>query len=209
MSETREADSGKLSLAKPKKLELKKTLDGGQVRQSFSHGRSKTVAVEIKKKRSIGRDASPDRTTRLRVRPPAAKEAASEETVAAAEPATIVDQAETISRSAGIVLRELTDDEKEARARALEGAKRADSEARQRAEVEATRRGAIDAADGTGIVAARGRLDTRWLKGAPARKRRTSASAHSIPEKRSHSSPGATPWAARIVSMSPGLINPE
>ena len=140
MSETREADSGKLSLATPKKLELKKTLDGGQVRQSFSHGRSKTVAVEIKKKRSIGRDAAPDRTTRLRVRPPAAKEAASEETVAAAEPATGVEQAETISRSAGIVLRELTDDEKQARARALEGAKRADSEARQRAEVEATRR---------------------------------------------------------------------
>ena len=140
MSETREADSGKLSLAKPKKLELKKTVDGGQVRQSFSHGRSKTVAVEIKKKRSIGRDAGPDRTTRLRARAPAVREAASEETVAAAEPARVVEQAETISRSAGIVLRELTDDEKVARARALEGAKRADSEARQRAEVEATRR---------------------------------------------------------------------
>ena len=141
MSETRETDSGKLSLAKPKKLGLKKTVDGGQVRQSFSHGRSKTVAVEIKKKRLIGRDAAAaNRTTanKLRARTPATKEALTEETVA--ETPRVIEHAETISRSAGIVLHELTDDEKEARARALEGAKRADSEARQRAEIEATRR---------------------------------------------------------------------
>jgi translation initiation factor IF-2 len=41
-----------LKLSSPGKLELKKTVDGGQVRQSFPHGRSKTVAVEVKKKRT-------------------------------------------------------------------------------------------------------------------------------------------------------------
>jgi translation initiation factor IF-2 len=36
-----------------KKLELKKSVKAEQIRQSFSHGRSKTVAVEVKRKRVI------------------------------------------------------------------------------------------------------------------------------------------------------------
>jgi len=40
-----------LTLSRPKKLELKKTVETGQVRQSFSHGRSKTVQVEVRRKR--------------------------------------------------------------------------------------------------------------------------------------------------------------
>lgn len=53
-------DTGKkpLTLKKPGKLELKKTVDAGTVKQSFSHGRSKMVAVEVKKKRSFAQDAS-------------------------------------------------------------------------------------------------------------------------------------------------------
>src|SRR5438093_6305763 len=35
------------------KLELKKTVESGQVRQSFSHGRSKVVQVERKRKRQF------------------------------------------------------------------------------------------------------------------------------------------------------------
>jgi translation initiation factor IF-2 len=42
-----------LKLSSSGKLELKKTVDGGQVKQSFPHGRSKTVAVEVKKKRTF------------------------------------------------------------------------------------------------------------------------------------------------------------
>jgi len=59
MSDTKE-DSGKkpLSLNRPGKLELRKTVATGQVKQSFSHGRSKTVAVEVKKKRTFARGAS-------------------------------------------------------------------------------------------------------------------------------------------------------
>ena len=51
-----------LSLAGRGKLELKKPVSAdaaaaaGSVKQSFSHGRSKTVAVEVKRKRTDGAD---------------------------------------------------------------------------------------------------------------------------------------------------------
>src|ERR1700744_5072951 len=45
-----------LSLSRGK-LELKKTVESGQVRQSFSHGRSKVVQVERKKTRQFERGA--------------------------------------------------------------------------------------------------------------------------------------------------------
>ena len=48
----------KLSLSQPGKLELKKTVEGGQVRQNFSHGRSKVVTVEVKKKRTFAPGSS-------------------------------------------------------------------------------------------------------------------------------------------------------
>jgi len=35
------------------KLQLKKTINAGQIKQSFSHGRSRSVSVEVKKRRSI------------------------------------------------------------------------------------------------------------------------------------------------------------
>ena len=35
------------------KLQLKKTFNVGQIKQSFSHGRTRSVAVEIKKKRIL------------------------------------------------------------------------------------------------------------------------------------------------------------
>ena len=53
MTDNKGDDSNKLSLNRPGKLELKKTVDAGQVKQSFSHGRSKSVAVEVRKKRTF------------------------------------------------------------------------------------------------------------------------------------------------------------
>ena len=52
MSEANEQDKAG---ARPQRLQLKKTVESGQVRQSFSHGRSKTVTVEVKKKRTLVR----------------------------------------------------------------------------------------------------------------------------------------------------------
>jgi translation initiation factor IF-2 len=51
-----EPGRGKLSLGKPGRLELKKTVERGQVRQSFSHGRSKAVKVEVRKRRTFVSD---------------------------------------------------------------------------------------------------------------------------------------------------------
>jgi translation initiation factor IF-2 len=59
MTEAKETEIKKpLTLSRPGKLELKKTVQTGQVRQSFSHGRSKTVTVEVKKKRTYAPSAS-------------------------------------------------------------------------------------------------------------------------------------------------------
>ncbi|HET7154317.1 MAG TPA: translation initiation factor IF-2 associated domain-containing protein, partial [Hyphomicrobiaceae bacterium] len=53
MSETKETADKTLSVSTRKPLSLKRTVDAGHVRQSFSHGRSKSVVVEKKKKRTI------------------------------------------------------------------------------------------------------------------------------------------------------------
>jgi translation initiation factor IF-2 len=50
-------DKGQGQLNRPGKLELKKTVESGQVRQNFSHGRSKMVRVEVRKKRTYAPDA--------------------------------------------------------------------------------------------------------------------------------------------------------
>jgi translation initiation factor IF-2 len=63
MSETKETNDKTLSVAPRKPLSLKRTVESGHVRQSFSHGRSKSVVVEKKKKRTIsagGDDAHGD-----------------------------------------------------------------------------------------------------------------------------------------------------
>jgi translation initiation factor IF-2 len=54
MSESNDQDGGKgrLSLRPSGRLELGRTVDAGSVRQSFSHGRSKVVQVEVRKKRA-------------------------------------------------------------------------------------------------------------------------------------------------------------
>jgi translation initiation factor IF-2 len=52
MSETKETTDKTLSVGR-KPLSLKRTVESGHVRQSFSHGRSKSVVVEKKKKRTI------------------------------------------------------------------------------------------------------------------------------------------------------------
>ena len=65
MAETdKETKSSKkpLSLSRPGKLELKKTVEGGSVRQNFSHGRSKLVTVEVRKKRTFTQDSGGEMT---------------------------------------------------------------------------------------------------------------------------------------------------
>src|SRR5271155_3007817 len=55
------------------RLELRKSVEAGQVRQSFSHGRSKPVTVEVRKKRVFG--PGPAEPARLQTVPAVAREA--------------------------------------------------------------------------------------------------------------------------------------
>ena len=57
MSETKDKDKNKpLGLSRPGTLQLNKTIESGQVRQNFSHGRSKMVQVEVRKKRTYAQN---------------------------------------------------------------------------------------------------------------------------------------------------------
>ena len=68
MTESNDQDrKAPLTLTKPGKLELKKTVETGQVRQNFSHGRSKVVTVEVRKKRTF----TPDHPTQQNPAPTA------------------------------------------------------------------------------------------------------------------------------------------
>ena len=131
-----------LSLKRPGRLELKKTVDAGQVRQSFSHGRSRAVAVEVRKKRTLKRSPAADGVAAPKAKAPAPKAPPPEPvTEQPAPPQDDVHQTSTAPRSR-VVLRTLTTDEKAARARAVEDAIRLERQERERAEEEARRRAA-------------------------------------------------------------------
>ena len=131
-----------LSLKRPGRLELKKTVDAGQVRQSFSHGRSRAVAVEVRKKRTLKRGPAADGVAAPKAKAPAPKQPLPQpEAETLQPPQEEVQQTSTAPRSR-VVLRTLTTDEKAARARAVEDAIRAERQERERAEEEARRRAA-------------------------------------------------------------------
>ncbi len=125
MTESHEGNRKKpLGLSRPGRLELKKTVETGQVRQSFPHGRSKSVTVEVKRKRTFTQDAG---GLLHEVKTPAPDLAAAHAEAAAAEAGTAIPHT-------------LTDEEKAARVRALKSAVQADHEARKRYESEEIRR---------------------------------------------------------------------
>src|SRR5262245_24022780 len=125
-----------------------------QVRQKFSHGRTRAVTVEVKKqaKRPVGSTAAAPAPTPAPEAAPAAPTGrtlklgggTAAPTRSTATPAATRPAGETGSR--GIVLKTLTEEEKEARTRALAGADRDAVVARQRAAEEAKRRAVEDAA---------------------------------------------------------------
>ncbi len=134
MSDTKQPDDKTLTLGGRKTLSLRRTVESGTVRQNFPRGRSKPVLVEKKKRRIIG----PGETEARASEPAPAPEAPKPAPKKAAEPAPAA-PAEEAPR-AGVVLRTLTDEEKDARAHALAEAKVREEEERRNAEVEAKRR---------------------------------------------------------------------
>src|ERR1700674_5653552 len=112
-----------LSLGRPggARLELRKQIETGQVRQSFPHGRSKTVTVEVRKKRALV-PGQPERP---------------ETPAETAKPATPL--AQPARRPAVLPGGGLTAGERAGRERALQGAIKANEEAKKHAVDEAER----------------------------------------------------------------------
>jgi translation initiation factor IF-2 len=120
----------------------KTTVEQGRVRQSFSHGRTKTVVVETKRKRALvsGRpDAASQPEAKPAVATPAPKPTAQPEPPVAEKPAR-----------SGVVLRTLSEDEKDARERALADARVREAEERRQAELDARNRAVTEAAEAAG-----------------------------------------------------------
>src|SRR6185295_2279526 len=138
MTSANEEESKKsLKLSRPGRLELKKTVDAGQVRQSFPHGRSKAVSVEVKRKRTFA---------------PGAGGRMTEVTADALGLSEIVAHEDT-SADERLALHHLTAGERAARLRALEDAQRheelrkaLDAELRRQAEEESLRQAAEEEA---------------------------------------------------------------
>jgi translation initiation factor IF-2 len=129
MSDTKTPGDKTLTVGPPKTLTIKRPVEQSTVRQSFSHGRSKQVVVEVKR-----RVAGPDAKEPVAPRAPApqVQQAAPRPAPAAPPPPA--------RPSSGMLLRTLSEDEKEARQRALSDSRGREAEARRIAEEEARAR---------------------------------------------------------------------
>ncbi|WP_340116472.1 translation initiation factor IF-2 [Pelagibius sp. 7325] len=120
-----------LKLNQPGKLQLKKTVETGQVRQSFSHGRSKAVTVEVKRSRTFERGTS----GRMKEVTEAAAEA---EAVLNEAPAPAVPQPEVEEKPT--TAKRLSAEERASRVRALEVAREEEAARKEREAEESKRR---------------------------------------------------------------------
>jgi translation initiation factor IF-2 len=134
---TEKTGEKKLSVAATKALSLKgRGVEQGVVRQSFSHGRSKTVVVEKVKSRAPVRakaDAGTAAVVPAKRVSPAAPAAQVPPPAASQGPSPAV----VAPKPSGVVLRTLTEEERTARARALDDARFREAEERKIAEEEA------------------------------------------------------------------------
>ncbi len=138
MSESKDSGDTELGAGAKRTLSLKKTVGAGQVRQSFSHGRTKAVVVEHKRKRTLNLKEDDEAPEAVKQEAPAstiqAQVAATSTPIEAAR-ATVARQAQPTIAVKPVpekterrpmqtgkgrqVLRTLTEDERMARERAL------------------------------------------------------------------------------------------
>jgi translation initiation factor IF-2 len=141
MSDTKSGDDKTLSVNTKKTLTLKRPgMEQGTVRQNFSHGRTKSVLVETKKRKfSLPGDKpeTPQAPVTLKPRAPAAP-------APAAAPAPQPAPRPVATERSGMVLNELSTEEMDARRRALQDSKVREVEERKRAAEDAKRRAEED-----------------------------------------------------------------
>ncbi|GAA4767987.1 translation initiation factor IF-2 [Stakelama sediminis] len=117
-----------------RKLGLKRTVETGKVKQSFSHGRSNTVVVEVKRRRVLGRPGEEPQREEAREAAPAPAPAPQTPAPAPRKPAA--DDAQSRRELQEKLLREA----EEARMNALEEARRREERERQQASEDEARR---------------------------------------------------------------------
>ena len=122
MSETNETEGKGARGGSKMTLNVRRTVESGHVRQSFSHGRSKSVLVEKKKRRAVGSTPTPQPVEEAEPKPQIAEVARKPKAEETAQ-----------QRSKGQVLRQLSDEEKDARTKALYDARQRDADERLRA----------------------------------------------------------------------------
>ena len=137
MNETSNTDKPTGAQTPKSTLHLKRPVEQGTVRQSFSHGRSKSVVVEKVKRRILG----PGETTPA-ASAPAAPSAKPTISIAPRGPTTPAPARPTAPPppKTGVVLPTLTAEQREARARALLDARAREEEDRRRQEADAEAR---------------------------------------------------------------------
>jgi translation initiation factor IF-2 len=171
-----EASKGRLSLRPAGRLELGRTVDAGSVRQSFSHGRSKVVQVEVRKKRAPGPTPPGAPGTSGPPAVPTARGGAGTARAPSGGPARALTATELAARQRALVEQQREAAKREAERReqekisilsAAEEARRREEEARKAAEEEA-RRAADEAAELETAEAARKAAEAAAAAPAPA-----------------------------------------
>ncbi len=149
MSDTKNQGDKTLHVSS-KTLSLKRPVEQGVVRQSFSHGRSKAVVVEtVKRRPAVGHGGTKDE----KPAPQQAAAPASAPKPAAPAPTPRVAQqgrpprASSNAPRSGVVLQTLSDQERDARMNALVDARRREEEDRKRQAEEAARRAEREVAE--------------------------------------------------------------
>jgi len=127
-----------LHMSQTKTLSLKRPVEQGMVRQSFSHGRTKAVVVEKVKRRIIGPGEATEAASvapKPAVQAPLAATPAPASTTRPMPPRSA--PAPKSTAPSGVVLRTLTEDERDARSLALIEARKREEIERRQAEIEA------------------------------------------------------------------------
>ncbi len=176
MNDSSNSGDKTLTMTPSKTLSLKRPVEQGMVRQSFSHGRTKAVVVEKVKRRAHEPAKGPAPAAApasSAPNPPPAAPAPSTPAPSGA-PARATVKPATPRPQTGVVLRTLTDDERDARARALSDARVREDEDRRRQAADARVRAEREARDRTEREAAEARKkeeETRLSREAEAKRR--------------------------------------
>ncbi|GEP01659.1 translation initiation factor IF-2 [Methylobacterium haplocladii] len=133
MSDTKTPGDKTQTRAPAKPLTLKRPIEQGTVRQSFSHGRSKSVLVETVKRRTIGAAPAPAAPTR---EAPAAPQTTRPAPAAAPTAPPAAARPPAGRSGSGMVLRTLSEQERDARANALADSQKREQEMRALADAE-------------------------------------------------------------------------